>query len=118
MGAVTADRAPAYPSFAAQVVPGADVVTVRLAGELDIAVEHETPAAIDAAWGLGAQAVVVDLTAVTFMDSTGVRVLLEAAARGGGLRMLAPTGGDARVTIEETGIGPLLPLVDEPERLP
>ena len=48
------------------------------------------------------------------MDSTGVRVLLEAADA----RAAAPADrrrrrtGDARVTIEETGIAPLLPLVD------
>jgi len=46
------------------------------------------------------------------MDSTGVRVLLEAAERGG-LRILPPREGGARVTIEETGIAPLLPLVRE-----
>ena len=60
----------------------------------------------------------LDLRGLTFMDSTGVRVLLEAAEqRNAGLRMIAPAGGDVRVTIEETGIAPLLPLVDaEPER--
>ena len=106
MGAMTADRAPAYPSFAAQVVPGGDVVTVRLAGELDIAVEHETHAAIDAAWGLGAQAVVVDLTAVTFMDSTGVQALLagQSAADAAGRRLALRLGAPAQRVLELCGI--------------
>jgi hypothetical protein len=48
------------------------------------------------------------------MDSTGVRVLLEAAEDGGPrLRIIPPASGDARVTIDESGIGPLLPLVEE-----
>jgi len=59
--------------------------------------------------------VLLDLRGLTFMDSTGVRVLLQAAKRQRrGLRILAPVDGDASVTIAETGIAPLLPLVDEP----
>ena len=106
MGTMTADRAPAYPRFAAQVVPGPDVVTVLLAGELDIAVEHETHAAIDAASGLRAQAVVVDLTAVTFMDSTGVQALLaaQAAADAAGRRLALRLGPPAQRVLELCGI--------------
>jgi hypothetical protein len=40
-------------------------------------------------------------------------MLLEAAdGNHPGLRIIAPASGDVRVTIEETGIGPLLPLVE------
>jgi anti-sigma B factor antagonist len=88
---------------------------VALRGELDLGSAPQLRRALEAA----GDDVVLDLRGLTFMDSTGVRVLLEAAERGGGgLRMLAPTGGDARVTIEETGIAPLLPLVEEPEPRP
>jgi hypothetical protein len=42
-----------------------------------------------------------------------VRVLLEVAEqRNSELRMIVPAGGEVRLTIEETGIAPLLPLVD------
>jgi anti-sigma B factor antagonist len=82
---------------------------VALRGELDLGTAARLEQALDAADG----PVLLDLRELTFMDSTGVRVLLEAAERGPGLRMLAPRGGDARTTIEETGIGPLLPLVDD-----
>jgi anti-sigma B factor antagonist len=86
-------------------------ITVR--GELDLGTAPQLERALEDA---GDDAV-LDLRGLTFMDSTGVRVLLEAAGRGRGLRIVAPAGGDARVTIEETGIGPLLPLLDEPERM-
>ena len=52
------------------------------------------------------------------MDSTGIRVLLEAsevaAREGRALSVLAPAAGDARLIIEETGIAQLLPLAEEP----
>jgi anti-anti-sigma factor len=85
---------------------------VTLRGELDLGTTGRLEQALAEAGG----AVLLDLRGLTFMDSTGVRVLLEAAERGGDrLRILAPAGGEARVTIDETGIGPLLPLVEEPE---
>jgi anti-anti-sigma factor len=87
---------------------------IALHGELDLG----SAPRLEQALAEAGDDVLLDLRGLTFMDSTGVRVLLEAAERGGGLRVLAPTGGEARVTIEETGIRPLLPLVDEPERLP
>jgi anti-anti-sigma factor len=86
---------------------GSSRLTLR--GELDLGTTGRLEQALAEANG----DVLLDLRGLTFMDSTGVRVLLEAAERGGNLRIVAPHGGDARVTIEETGIAPLLPLVDE-----
>jgi anti-anti-sigma factor len=86
---------------------------LTLRGELDLGSAAQLEQALIEATG----AVLLDLRGLTFMDSTGVRVLLEAAERGGPLRILAPTGGEARVTIEETGIAPLLPLAEDPEAL-
>jgi anti-sigma B factor antagonist len=86
---------------------GACRLTLR--GELDLGTAAQLEQALAHARG----DIVLDLRGLTFMDSTGVRVLLEAAERHApGLRILAPAGGDVRVTIEETGIAPLLPLVD------
>jgi anti-anti-sigma factor len=81
---------------------------VALRGELDLG----TAAQLEQALAEAGDDVLLDLRGLTFMDSTGVRVLLEAAERGG-LRILPPREGGARVTIEETGIAPLLPLVRE-----
>jgi anti-anti-sigma factor len=85
---------------------GATRLTLR--GELDLG----TAAQLESALAEAGDDVLLDLRGLTFMDSTGVRVLLEAAERGAsGLRILPPMTGDARVTIDESGIGPLLPLV-------
>ena len=93
---------------------GATRLTLR--GELDLA----TAARLEQALAQSGDDVLLDLRGLTFMDSTGVRVLLEAAESGpAGLRIVLPASGDVRVTIEETGIAPLLPLVDpQPEQRP
>jgi anti-sigma B factor antagonist len=82
---------------------------LTLRGELDL----WTAERLERALADAGDDVLLDLRGLTFMDSTGVRVLLEAAeAEHANLRIIAPAGGDVRVTIEETGIGPLLPLVE------
>jgi anti-sigma B factor antagonist len=82
---------------------------LMLRGELDLG----TAERLERALADAGDDVLLDLRGLTFMDSTGVRVLLEAAeAEHANLRIIAPAGGDVRVTIEETGIGPLLPLVE------
>jgi anti-anti-sigma factor len=87
---------------------GATRLTLR--GELDLGSAGELERALAEADG----DVLLDLRGLTFMDSTGVRVLLEAAEHGEpGLRIMPPASGDARVTIDESGIAPLLPLVEE-----
>jgi anti-anti-sigma factor len=83
---------------------------LTLRGELDLGTAEQLEQALAEANG----EVLLDLRGLSFMDSTGVRVLLEAAEnRAGRLRIVPPAGGDARVTMEETGIGPLLPLVED-----
>jgi anti-sigma B factor antagonist len=86
---------------------------LTLHGELDLA----TAARLEQALAEAGDDVLLDLRALTFMDSTGVRALLEAAQAGPRvLRIVLPESGDVRVTIEETGIAPLLPLVDAEEQ--
>jgi anti-sigma B factor antagonist len=83
---------------------------LTLRGELDLGTAPQLEQALADANG----EVLLDLRGLTFMDSTGVRLLLEASEqRVGRLRILPPPNGDARVTIEETGIAPLLPLVED-----
>ena len=93
--------------------------------------EEEAEAAVRSAWlerpGLEARAAVAHLDADrTLADAhreldrprgagdvaDGVRDQLGYEQRNSELRIIAPAHGDVRVTIEETGIAPLLPLVD------
>ena len=95
--------------------PADGPLRVALRGELDLATAGRLRAALDDA---APQPAVVDLRGLTFMDSTGVRTLLQAsedAARTGwDLRFVMPVDGEARTTLAETGIDGILPLADAP----
>lgn len=68
----------------AEVVPGSgdEVVRMRLAGELDVLCAREVRSAIDEAIGApGVTRIELDLAAVTFIDSTGIGVLVGAVQR-------------------------------------
>ncbi|GAA2637087.1 hypothetical protein GCM10010399_82860 [Dactylosporangium fulvum] len=54
-----------------------DVLTLHVAGDLDLATADELGREITAATGAGAGEVVVDLAAVPFIDSAGINVLLK-----------------------------------------
>jgi len=92
--------------------PGRTRVTLR--GELDLG----SAGRLEQALREEAGPVVLDLRGLTFMDSTGIRLLLEAsedAVRDGRqLEVVPPAAGEARMIIEETGIAALLPLVEDP----
>jgi stage II sporulation protein AA (anti-sigma F factor antagonist) len=64
----------------------------------------------------GGQAVLLDLTPLSFMDSSGLRALMlareEADRSGSGLRIVPPRG-DAREVLRISGVEPFLPLVEE-----
>jgi anti-anti-sigma factor len=87
---------------------GALRVVVR--GELDIATAPRLEAVLADS---SASSLRVDLRGLTFMDSTGVRTLLQATedarAAGRELRFRMPADGDAHVVLLETGIARLLP---------
>jgi anti-anti-sigma factor len=95
---------------------GDDTVRIVVRGELDLASSERLQAALLEA---AAPSILVDLRGLTFMDSTGVRTLLQgtedAGREGRKLRFLVPTDGDARVTLTETGVVALLPLGDDAE---
>ncbi len=76
--------------FHAEVLPLDDHVVVRLHGELDMATSPALDKALTAAFDGAGTAVVVDLANLTFMDSTGIAVLL-------GARQRADEGGHSLV---------------------
>jgi anti-sigma B factor antagonist len=95
----------------ALAVHESDVDGVRLLevfGELDLATAPRLCARLDAARGARVRRLVVDLTGVDFIDSTGLRALMGASTElrhaGGKLAVaLLPEGGVARL-FDVTGI--------------
>jgi anti-anti-sigma factor len=75
--------------------PTVAVLTVMISGEIDIDTCDAMRDAIRAGRRCGRAHLAVDLSGVTFMDVSGIRVLLaargQAAAAGGSLTLLAPS---------------------------
>ena len=89
-----------YPPFEVTVQRDDELATITVRGELDLATAPQLSAAVAEHHDAGL--LVLDLTAVTFIDSAGVRVLIQAdracplglVPRGAGRRRPgAPTAG-------------------------
>lgn len=94
------------------VAGGGDRAIVAAEGQVDLATAPRLAEALAQADGIGET--VLDLTAVDFLDSVGVGVLVEAAVaarqRGAGLSVRGATGWVARV-LEITGVDEYLRVV-------
>jgi anti-sigma B factor antagonist len=66
------------PSFSCDVHPDRDRVIVRLTGELDLAEAPIVAKTIEELLEVGFDRIVIDLRSLSFMDSTGLRMLLDA----------------------------------------
>ena len=95
--------------------PEAEGVRVVFTGELDIAGAQDAEEAVRQAESDGASALTLDLRGLTFMDSTGLRLLVAADRRaqeaGRTLRIVRGPDAIQRV-LELTGLVDKLPLVD------
>ena len=83
------------------------VCVARLVGEIDLAVVPRVGAELDGAAGPAVPSLVVDLTGVTYIDSSGVHLLFKLAHRrlgDGGSTRLAVAGGPVRRVLELTGV--------------
>jgi anti-sigma B factor antagonist len=104
----------ALPSFELTVERYDSVATVVVSGELDLATAPRLSAAV-AEHG-DAKLLVLDMTATTFIDSTGVRALLHADRRslGSGSRLVVVAGdGAVRKVLELCGLDGRLTLVSD-----
>lgn len=83
---------------------GCELVTAR--GEVDIATTPRLREVIDQALARSSDALVIDLTGVTFMESTGLRAMLEARLRaeaeGRSLAVVCKPGGPVHRLFELT----------------
>jgi len=92
---------------------GATIVTVS--GEIDVATAPQLQESLHALIAQGRSSLVIDLLAVTFLDSTALGVLVGALKRcreqGGDLQLVM---ADARIMkiFEITGLHKVFPMVD------
>lgn len=102
------------PPFRATVVEIADrIALVSISGELDLYVGEDLSDALKAAAQCGFETVVVDLSGVTFMDSTACGTLLAEAWRqraASGELVLVANGNRAGRVLEVAGIDRLVPV--------
>jgi anti-sigma B factor antagonist len=91
-------------------------ITVRLTGELDASTVDLAAAELSRLEGERADVLLVDLSELRFMDSTGARLLVEADSRARGrgrsLVVAAGSGGPRRV-IDLLGLAERLAVVDD-----
>jgi anti-anti-sigma factor len=96
-----------------------DIVVVTLAGELDISVAVPTGRRIAEAVPSSARGVVVDMTGLDFMDSSGVSMLFSLARQVGShrqeLRIVAPPGRPVSRVLEIVEFGRAAPVHAELE---
>ncbi len=95
-----------------------DTIVVRVSGALDVDCGSVLDATLAGFPDEGAQSVVVDLRALEFVDSAGLRVLLEHQLRsqkkGFGFSLIAPRGHPKKV-FDMTNIGQVIEVRPDPD---
>lgn len=89
--------------------------TVRLDGTCDLATAPELRQALQPLVPPDVKEVTLDLSALEFIDSTGLGVILGAMRRlreGGGTLRIAGASGTVRRVLEITDLDKVIPLVD------
>lgn len=95
------------PDFDLEVSGDREPAVVRPSGELDIATADQLQAAVIECLNRGCAQVVVDLRAVTFLDSSGIKALIAGHRRAQELTAgvtLIVGGGGTRRALELTGL--------------
>jgi anti-anti-sigma factor len=109
---------PSRPStFACRVIYGRGRATLCLAGELDVMSAAEARRALVSAKPPRGGQLVIDLRDLLFMDSTGVRLILQGmdCAERHGARLVLIKGSDAvQRALEVMGLAEQLPIVEVP----
>jgi anti-sigma B factor antagonist len=101
--------------FEVRLMPDRDRLLVAPRGELDIATADQMSAALLEQFDNGFEHVVADLRDVTFIDSTGIRVLWQAhqrSAQDGTRLSLIPGDGSVGRALKLTGLLEHMDLLD------
>ncbi len=113
---VRAARAPHLPGeFMLTSARDAAVHVISLAGELDLATAPELERELQRVEASAAESIVLDLSGLTFMDSTGLILILraEARSRSDSNRLLLRRGPDnVQRVFTITGMDGVLPFAD------
>jgi anti-anti-sigma factor len=107
---------PAWQPFSVTVNSDADRTTVSLRGELDLSGVDRAREAVEQAEATDATLLVLDLSQLDFIDSTGLEVMLRAARRAhdSGRRLIvARPSRYIRRLLEMTAIDQSLDVVDD-----
>ncbi|UBU16960.1 STAS domain-containing protein [Nonomuraea gerenzanensis] len=92
-----------------------ELVVVSLAGEMDVDNVSEVRKCLNEAAAAPEPRLVVDLSALTFIDTTGLGVLVRMLAslrdRNGTMALVAPDGQVLR-RLRRTNLAPLFPIYD------
>jgi anti-anti-sigma factor len=106
--------APGLPRFGLTVTHGAPQAVLAVSGELDLATAGEFAAAVREQLARGS--LTLDLRALSFMDSSGIRaldgLLRDAESEGRSLLIDGDLQQSVRKVLELTGMLATLPLVD------
>ncbi len=86
-----------------------DVAVITVAGEIDITTVAQIDAAVDRATDAHARRIVFDLSAVEFMDSSGIATLIRSRAVAATIVLRKPSAAVQRVLVA-TGLGDTLPV--------
>ena len=101
--------------FTIQTERDGETALIRLCGEFDLAAEEHFDRTVERL-PLDVQAIVIDLSELTFIDSSGLRALLrvwKASQDGGPQLAIVPGHGQVRHTMALTGSDRVLPIADE-----
>ncbi len=91
---------------------------VAVVGELDLATIPELRDLLEERLVTPPEALVLDLSDVSFMDSSGLRALIEldqrSRAEGWGLSLIAPSHEAANIVLRMSGAAEALPFIETP----
>jgi anti-anti-sigma factor len=104
-----------------EVIPQGTTSTIQLRGECDLAEQEKLRAAVREVFASGPEHLVLDLSGLSFIDSTGIRVVIEAyrRARDEGVRLkICPGAGQVARVFELCGLTSRLPFLLDGQRAP
>jgi anti-sigma B factor antagonist len=102
--------------FGLEVVEATGLTTFVLTGDLDLVTAGDVEPVLRDAQAAG-NGVALDLRALRFIDSSGLRLVLEAQRRAeaAGTRVVVATGdGTVKRVFDLSGVGTLVEIVDAP----